>query len=63
MQILDCRNLHIKQVVNDADQADLDYAIDEPVHPFGSKLSIWLPKVGSKKYIFATISCGITILL
>lgn len=49
-QVLDSRSLHIKRITLNQNETDeLLFTVDEPVHTFGSKLTIQLPKLTSEK--------------
>ncbi len=48
-QILDTRDLHVSRVTCGNDEKDLEYSVGKPIHTFGSKLTIWLPKLTSEK--------------
>ncbi|XKL66326.1 hypothetical protein PGB90_009746 [Kerria lacca] len=49
--VLDSRDLHIEKVLNEVDQTELNFLIDEPIHTFGSKFTIELPKLTSEKLL------------
>ncbi|KAK7602520.1 hypothetical protein V9T40_008109 [Parthenolecanium corni] len=50
--VLDSRSLHIKRITLNQNETDeLLFTVDEPVHTFGSKLTIQLPKLTSEKLL------------
>ena len=47
--ILDTRDLHIKKIFSEENKNELKYTLDNPIHTFGSKLTISLPHTTAKR--------------